>query len=71
MSEGVTKTEYRYITRNEKIQGGEPVLKGTRFPVRSVVFYTVKEGMLPEELVKEFPQAEPRRNLRSPVLLLR
>ena len=38
------------------IQGGEPVIIGTRFPVRSVVFYVVKEGMLPEELVREFPQ---------------
>lgn len=45
-----------YLTRNPKVQGGEPVIKGTRFPVRSIVFYIIKEGMFPEELVKEFPQ---------------
>jgi uncharacterized protein (DUF433 family) len=50
------KIGYLHITRNPKIQGGEPIVKGTRFPVRSVVFYVVKEGMLPEEVVKEFPQ---------------
>ncbi|GCC11013.1 hypothetical protein IPdc08_01058 [archaeon] len=51
-----TVAKYRYITKDTMIHGGEPVIIGTRFPVRSVVFYTVKEGMLPEELVKEFPQ---------------
>ncbi|MCG2712622.1 MAG: DUF433 domain-containing protein [Candidatus Omnitrophica bacterium] len=45
-----------YITHDIKIQGGEPIIKGTRFPARSIVFYIIKEGMLPEELVKEFPQ---------------
>jgi len=51
-----TIAQYRYIVKDKKIHGGEPVIKGTRFPVRSVVFYVIKEGMLPEELVKEFPQ---------------
>ncbi len=51
-----TVAQYRYIVKDERIHGGEPVIKGTRFPVRSIVFYVVKEGMLPEELVKEFPQ---------------
>lgn len=50
------KTRYRYIIKDEKIHGGEPVIEGTRFPVRSVVFYILKEGILAEELVKEFPQ---------------
>ena len=44
-----------YNTQSEDSGGGEPIIKGTRFPVRSVVFYIVKEGILPEELVKEFP----------------
>lgn len=56
MSLVATKVTHFYITKDTKIQGGEPVIKGTRFPVRSVVFYILKEGMLPEELVKEFPQ---------------
>jgi uncharacterized protein (DUF433 family) len=31
------------------------VLAGTRFPVRSVVGYVLRQGMTPEELVSEFP----------------
>ncbi|KAA0245658.1 MAG: DUF433 domain-containing protein [Candidatus Brocadia sp. AMX2] len=34
--------------------GGSPVIAGTKFPVRSVVFYVLRQGMTPEELVKEF-----------------
>lgn len=56
MSKSAVKVKYRYIVKNEKIQGGEPVVKGTRFPVRSIVFYTLREGMLAEEVVREFPQ---------------
>ena len=55
MSKVIEKVNHYYITHNPRIQGGEPIIKGTRFPVRSVVFYIVKEGILPEELVKEFP----------------
>ncbi len=51
-----TVTKYRYITKDMMIQGGEPVIRGMRFPVRSVVVHVLKEGMLPEELAKEFPQ---------------
>ncbi|MCK6466881.1 MAG: DUF433 domain-containing protein [Candidatus Brocadia sinica] len=29
-------------------------MAGTKFPVRSVVFYVLRQGMTPEELVKEF-----------------
>ncbi len=51
-----TKIGHMHITKDPEIQGGEPVIKGTRFPVRSVVVYILKNGMLPEELVREFPQ---------------
>ncbi len=47
--------KYRHITRDEEVQGGEPVLKGTRFPVRSVIHYVVREGKHPKELVEMFP----------------
>jgi len=56
MDSVATKLGHFYIVKDSKIQGGEPIIRGTRFPVRSVVFYILKEGMLPEELVKEFPQ---------------
>ncbi len=36
--------------------GGEPVIRGTRFPVRSVVVYVHHQGMLPEEMVREWKQ---------------
>lgn len=34
--------------------GGSPIIGGTKFPVRSVVFYVLRQGMTPEELIKEF-----------------
>ncbi|MEW5768135.1 MAG: DUF433 domain-containing protein [bacterium] len=46
---------HTYITQDSNICGGEPIIRETRFPVRSVVFYILKEGMFPEELVAEFP----------------
>jgi uncharacterized protein (DUF433 family) len=55
VSEKAMKIKHSYITENPEIQGGEPIIKGTRFPVRSVVFYVLKQGMLPEELINEFP----------------
>ena len=56
MAKAVEKIDHYYVVRDPKIQGGEPIIRGTRFPVRSVVFYVIKEGMLPEELAREFPQ---------------
>ncbi|MDI6735753.1 MAG: DUF433 domain-containing protein [bacterium] len=55
MAKMLTKVGHSYIVRNHKIHGEEPIIEGTRFPVRSIVFYVLKEGMLPEELVDEFP----------------
>jgi uncharacterized protein (DUF433 family) len=31
------------------------VIAGTKFPVRSVVSYVLRQGVTPEELVAEFP----------------
>ena len=56
MAKAVEKIDHYYVIRDPKIQGGEPIIRGTRFPVRSVVFYVIKEGMLTEELAREFPQ---------------
>jgi len=33
---------------------GSPVIRGTKFPVRSVVNYLLRQGISPEELVGEF-----------------
>jgi len=48
------KTKHPYIVSIKTHCGGSPVILGTKFPVRSVAFYVLKQGMTPEELVKEF-----------------
>ena len=49
-----TVTEYGYIVRDEKILGGEPVIRGTRTPVRAVV-ENWRLGLAPEEIVIHMP----------------
>jgi len=44
-----TAVAYRYITSDEKILSGEPIIKGTRTPVRSIV-ETWRRGVPPEEI---------------------
>ena len=46
--------EYRHIIRDEKILGGEPVIRGTRTPVRAVV-ENWRLGLSPEEIVIHMP----------------
>ena len=45
----VQATEHLYIVRDEKILSGEPIIKGTRTPVRAVV-ETWRRGVAPEEI---------------------
>ena len=49
-----TQTEHLYVERDEAILGGEPVIKGTRTPVRAVVELW-RMGCAPEETVNELP----------------
>ncbi|MFA4830312.1 MAG: DUF433 domain-containing protein [Thermodesulfovibrionales bacterium] len=46
--------KHPYIVSMKTHCGGSPVIAGTKFPVKSVVFYVLKQGMTPEELIKEF-----------------
>lgn len=39
---------------NSSIQGGEPVIRGTRIPVRSIVQYVLRQGIPAETMAKEF-----------------
>lgn len=48
------RTKHPYIVSLKTHCGGSPVIAGTKFPVRSVVFYILRQGMIPEEFVKEF-----------------
>ncbi|MBW1737749.1 MAG: DUF433 domain-containing protein [Deltaproteobacteria bacterium] len=43
-----------YIFRDQKICGGEPVLKGTRVTVRTILA-SLAEGATVEELLADFP----------------
>ena len=42
-------TEHCYIVTDEQILNGEPIIKGTRTPVRAIV-ETWRLGILPEEI---------------------
>ncbi len=47
----LSRPQHPYITSQSNCS---PVIAGTRFPVRSVVEYVLKQGLTPEELVREF-----------------
>jgi uncharacterized protein (DUF433 family) len=47
----VQATEYLYIVRDEQILSGEPIIKGSRTPVRAIV-ETWRMGVAPEEIPK-------------------
>jgi len=50
----VQAMEYLYIVRDERILSGEPIIKGTRTPVRAIV-ETWRMGVAPEEIPKGLP----------------
>lgn len=50
----VSATGHLYIVKNTKILGGEPVLKGTRTPVRAIIELW-KWGTRPEEILEHLP----------------
>ena len=56
MSASPTQVEHPYVVRTGNLAGGAPVVAGTKFPVRSVIQYVLRQGLTPEELVREFPQ---------------
>jgi uncharacterized protein (DUF433 family) len=43
-----------YIEKRRGHRGGRAIVRGTNFPVSSVVNYVIKQGMLPEEVVRMF-----------------
>jgi uncharacterized protein (DUF433 family) len=44
----------RYIVRDRAVCGGEPVVRGTRVTVRTVLA-SLAEGMSVEEILRDFP----------------
>ena len=49
-----TATQHRYVVMDEHILGGEPILSGTRTPVRAVVEMW-RQGIPPEEIPSHLP----------------
>ena len=47
-------TDHPHITQSESILGGEPIIKGTRTPVRAIVEHW-KFGDSPEEIARKLP----------------
>ena len=47
-------TKHLYVVRDPAILGGEPIIKGTRTPVRAVV-ENWRLGLSPEEIVVHLP----------------
>ena len=54
MPRSALKGRHPHIVSGKGYCGGSPVIAGTKFPVRSVVNYVLRQGMTPEELVAEF-----------------
>jgi uncharacterized protein (DUF433 family) len=54
MAKLAKKAEHPYIISQTDLCGGSPVIRGTKFPVRSLVNYVLQQGLSPKELVKEF-----------------
>ena len=54
MAHVAEKTVHPYIVSHKDYCAGSPVIRGTKFPVRFVVNYVLRQGLSAEELVKEF-----------------
>jgi uncharacterized protein (DUF433 family) len=51
---GISMDYHEYITRDDKVCGGEPVIKGTRVTLRTILA-RLAEGASIEELLEDFP----------------
>ena len=49
-----TATEHLYVVMDERILSGEPIIKGTRTPVRAIVEMW-RMGVTPEEIPTRLP----------------
>lgn len=51
----MAQTDITHVECRPDVCGGAPVIRGTRFPVRSIAVYVLRQGMSPEEVVREWP----------------
>lgn len=50
----ITETEHPHIVKNDQILSGEPIIRGTRTPVRAIV-ENWRMGLMPEEIQQGLP----------------
>jgi len=50
----VQATSHRYVVTNDQILGGEPIIEGTRTPVRAIVELW-RQGLAPETIPTRLP----------------
>ncbi len=50
----IQATAHRYIVTNDQILGGEPIIQGTRTPVRAIVELW-RQGLAPETIPTRLP----------------
>ena len=50
----ITATEHCHVIKNDAILSAEPIIKGTRTPVRAIV-ETWRMGVTPEEILRGMP----------------
>lgn len=50
----VKATGHRYIVSNDEVLGGEPIIDGTRTPVRAIVELW-RHGLVPEAIPSQLP----------------
>jgi uncharacterized protein (DUF433 family) len=53
-----TGVTHPYVTRETGVQGGRPVIKGTRFPVSSIV-QNHRRGLSVDEILRDFSHLTP------------
>ncbi len=61
MAKSALKVRHPHIAVRKGFCGGSPVIAGTKFAVRSVVNYVLRQGVTPEELAAEFLAVKQRR----------
>lgn len=52
------QTEHPHIVRVRGVHGGEPIIRGTRVPVRAIAFL-YKSGESLEEIMEAYPHVPP------------
>lgn len=57
-AETLTVNAHPYVECKKRVCGGRPVIRGTRFPVSSIV-WNHKLGFTVEEILREFPHLTP------------